>query len=285
MSKRDKYRGQGSAVDRAASDASRNMGSDDVLFDPSKQSSADVWATKGSPDPTNGEQVMNGIFGSSAPSASELEQELERLRKESAIVKREDGTLQAGNVLLSETGIANIGELTEAELSTLGELLFQLDSSIQWWIGDWLNRVPQAWGTTIEAVAERTGKETKTLYEYQQVSRKIKIAERSAKLSWSHHRTIVYSLAPSEQYTQWIEWAENGQERRHSVRNLKTAIDQALKAPPENPDFDDVTARWATESARINLIQKAIQAGDKKEAREQIRILRAWLADLSQVLD
>ena len=167
----------------------------------------------------------------------------------------------------------------------MGELLFQLDSSIQWWIGDWLNRVPQAWGATIEAVAERTGKETKTLYEYQQVSRKIKIAERSAKLSWSHHRTIVYSVALPEQYSQWIEWAENGQDRRHSVRNLKVAIEQALKAPADQPTFDSVTTRWATEVARIELIQDAIQNGQKEEARGQIRVLRAWLADLAKVLD
>lgn len=285
MSKRDKLRGQGSAVDRAASDASRNMGSNDVLWDRTQQNSADVWASKASPDTADGEQVLDALYGKTQPSASELEQELERVRSGAAIVKRDDGTLQAGRVLLSETGIANINDLSDTELSSLGDLLFQLDSSIQWWIGDWLNRVPQAWGETIESVAERTGKEPKTLYEYQQVSRKIKIADRSAKLSWTHHRTIALSAAPSEQYTQWIRWAENGNERRHSVRALKSAMDQALKAPSGNPDFDAVTGRWATESARINLIQEAIQEGDKKEAREQIRILRAWLADLAKVLD
>lgn len=146
-----------------------------------------------------------------------------------AIVFAEDGqSLTYGKAQLSQTGIANIGELDESDLDSLGNLLFAVDDAVQWWIGDWLNRMPRAWGTTYEAVAERTGRDVATLYNYANVSRKIDFSLRNENLSFSHHMAVAMLAHQEQRY--WLELAER---EGLSVRKLREAIKK--NDAPEDP--------------------------------------------------
>ena len=200
-----------------------------------------------------------------------------------SLVVRDDGGLQSGNVILSSVGITNIADLTEDELVNFGELLFQIDDAVQWWMGDWLNRIPKEWGQTIEAVAQRTGKAVNTLYDYQQVANLCSINVRSSGLTFSHHRVILYDAKPTEIY-EWLHWikiAENNGDRL-SIAGLKRLIkgDTEPKALP----VSNVVARLHTETQRWNALAEAVEAGKKADALTHAKELSAYLKEFIAAL-
>lgn len=210
------------------------MGSDDVLFDPSKQSSADVWATKGSPDPADGEQVMNGIFGSSAPSASELEQELERVRSAPKLERNQEGIVIAQRFHLSPTGLQFDESVTREEWEAFADVINQFETSLQWIIADWLIYGDGKGYFTWEQVGDEffAGRySSETLRKYARVARAMVNGIRIPSLSFGHHQTVVECAEDDEQYEHWLALAE---EKSWPVSRLRKEM-RDEQAPSKTP--------------------------------------------------
>lgn len=150
---------------------------------------------------------------------------------QSKIVIHKDGTMKCGAADLTKTGIANLEQLNEQDLEFFGNVVFQLDNAVQWWIGDWLNQVDLVWGRGIEQVAEETGRERSTLYDYKSVSKKVPFSVRTEELSYNHHRVIAFDADPQDEaeWLYWINLALEGEDgKRWSVARLKREIKHQL---------------------------------------------------------
>lgn len=184
---------------------------EDAVSDPFEVDSAE-----GSGEGTLGDE---NIFGQIASPA------------QSKLVIHKDGTMKCGAAELTKTGITNVGDLGEQDLRYFGDVVFQLDNAVQWWIGDWLNRVEIVWGESYEQIAENTGREISTLYDYKSVAKKVPFSVRTEELSYNHHRVIAYDADPQNEaeWLYWINLALEGEDgRRWSVARLKREIRQQL---------------------------------------------------------
>jgi hypothetical protein len=147
-----------------------------------------------------------------------------------AIVKQEDGTLSFAGVLISRRGIADFGDITQIQWQTLGDYLANLNTSIQWLIGDWLvHGENQRYGSAKE-LAERLGRTDGSLHQYAYVARRIEFSIRIENLSFGHHQ-VVASMDTQSQ-TQWLEKAKN---EGWSVAQLRKAIKIANKGISQLP--------------------------------------------------
>ena len=97
---------------------------------------------------------------------------------------------------LLETGftqtawLAPADEMSFEQWQNLGATLQQIDASLPWWIGDWLNYGEWAWGEAYAQAVEITGMSVDRLNNYKWIANKIDVAQRRDDLSWSHHRAV-----------------------------------------------------------------------------------------------
>jgi hypothetical protein len=119
------------------------------------------------------------------------------------------------------------------EWERVGYVLQQMDASLPWWIGDWLNYGEYAYGEAYTQAVQITGKPIGVLQNYKWVAHKIPPESRREWLSWSHHRAVA-TFAPEIQ-NRWLDRAENGE---LSVTDLQREIQQENMAllPPEVMD-------------------------------------------------
>lgn len=108
------------------------------------------------------------------------------------------GEVQVGSFTLTPTHLVLPEQYSEDELKQVGQVLFQLEGSLQWLIGDWLLSIePYTWGK-LDDIADYFGRKVKTLYDYKYVARNVQISVRTEILSFQHH-ALVASLSPDEQ--------------------------------------------------------------------------------------
>ena len=60
-------------------------------------------------------------------------------RRETALVLRDGAPLRQGPFTLSQTGLTARGTPSFTEWEECGAVLRQIEGTVQWWIGDWLN--------------------------------------------------------------------------------------------------------------------------------------------------
>lgn len=203
-----------------------------------------------------------------------------------AIVPQGDGTFIVGEFTLTPVGVQIPEGVTSDAWGQLGDVLFRLNGSIQWLIGDWLNYGQRAWGKTYETIAEATGYEVSTLYNLAMVSAKVHFSLRNEKLSFTHHMLVASKTIEEQHY--WLERAAN---ERWSSAQLRAA----MKAPtPLSSGAEGVGVQKqliSREKPRelrqfLKLASKAGQ-GDvkaKQRALGQIVQLRQWLDDVEEWL-
>jgi len=84
------------------------------------------------------------------------------------------------------------------EWKEIGDKLFRMVDSSQWWIGDWLNygeRYRRDYTEAMAAIDLKFG----ALRGYAYVASKVESATRVAQLSWTHHRVV--APLPADQAT------------------------------------------------------------------------------------
>jgi hypothetical protein len=104
------------------------------------------------------------------------------------------------------------------EWKEIGDKLFRMVDSSQWWIGDWLNygeRYRRDYTEAMAAIDLKFG----ALRGYAYVASKVESATRVAQLSWTHHRVV--APLPADQQREWLDEA---QAQGWSKRDLEQAI-------------------------------------------------------------
>ena len=138
---------------------------------------------------------------------------------------------------LLETGftqtawLAPVDEMSFEHWQKIGVTLQQMDASLPWWIGDWLNYGEWAWGEGYAQAIEITGMSVDRLNNYKWIANKIDVQQRRDDLSWSHHRAV--AAFDPELQADWLERAiENGWSVNELWREIH-AFNNAILDPPD----------------------------------------------------
>ena len=119
---------------------------------------------------------------------------------------------------LSTTNLTFKRDVSKEEWMDVFKALKQVEGCVQFWIGDCLAYRQQKWGM-YDDIAEETGMDKKTLWEYKNVSQSIKPSARAEQLSYTHHREVA-SLPPEKQEL----FLNKAVEDKLSVRDLRNEI-------------------------------------------------------------
>jgi hypothetical protein len=181
------------------------------------------------------------------------------------VIKREpNGSMTYKRATMTAVGLVMPDDATDEELIEIGQMLRGMESSIQWLLGDWLNRAERVWGQVYDDVPEYS---YGTLRTYASVARSVQLSIRIDKLSFAHHQ-LVAALEP-EQQREWLRYAaENGL----SVAQMRNAM------RPEPIKRDDMVAQVRKWSGEIAGIEGKL-AGMNAKQREQVRTRAEWLSE------
>lgn len=187
-------------------------------------------------DPTIDQAMYDG-----APLSDDVLSQLKGLSKsqsdsppENALVVTEDGlSRQYKRITLEPTHLILPDDLTRDEWLEIGMILMQMQSSIQWLLGDWINAMKTDWQNAYEAIAARFGYEVESLWSYASVCRKIPALTRVKDLSFSHHRAVTQFADEPDLMQTWLNRAKDeGWSAKELVRQIKDESSRAPVLPP-----------------------------------------------------
>lgn len=165
----------------------------------------------------------------------ELAPSLPPHKQDTEMDNQNDGEMM--NDLLAENGV---GEVTRTgwcapeqmdfdEWVRIGNTFQAIGSSINWWVGDWLNYGEAKWGEMYAQAIEVTGWEYQRLANAKHVSERVQFYLRKENLSWTHH-SYVASL-PADEQAKWLTLAE---EEGWTSRELKEVVTNEKRLPLES---------------------------------------------------
>lgn len=213
-----------------------------------------------------------------------LQQELEDLRQQlqsrTSALSVHDGTLLVHDFQFTSKGLIAPSTIDQETWEQVGNLLFKLEGSIQWLIGDWLVYGVDLKYGDIPRIAASLGRDEKTLRNYMTVSREVDMSRRRDNLSFGHHEAVA-SLQPYKQ-TQALDYA--------SQKGLSVADFRKWLRGDTTPDLPQLTARdedartaqihdiyWSDVSAFVK--DKNAIASLPREHREEFAKRVQWLSD------
>jgi hypothetical protein len=150
----------------------------------------------------------------------------------------QEGQLTVGAFKLTESGLEISGSATHEDWGKVGELLFKLEGSIQWLIGDWLVYGEDLTYGDLIARVEATGRHYDTVRNYMVVCRAFELSRRRYNLSFGHYQAAA-SLSDNDQ-DEALAYAEKNKLSVASFRKMVQAhIDPASKELPggDAPSF------------------------------------------------
>jgi len=123
--------------------------------------------------------------------------------------------------------------LQYVEWENIGDYLKNIERSVQWWMGDWLNYGEHTYGEKYSQALYMGEYEYQTLANFKWVSSRVEFSVRTENLSWEHHK-VVAPLIKKEQ----VFFLNIAVEEKLSVRELKELIRKHKKelntpSPPE----------------------------------------------------
>jgi len=214
-----------------------------------------------------------------------LQKELDDLRTQlqsrTSALSVQDGTLMVHDFQFTPKGLIAPRDMDHASWQQVGDLLFKLEGSLQWLIGDWLVYGEDLKYGDIPKFAAMMGKDEKTLRNYMSVSRAVELSRRRDNLSFGHHEAVT-KLLPGEQTEALIYAAEHGMSVaafRKLVRGNETLemseISEYDATPPHQ--VENTFQQYAVDIARftpakLGLVRK-LQPNDKREVARRAR----WL--------
>lgn len=119
------------------------------------------------------------------------------------------------------------------EWEKLGHYLNFIESSVQWWIGDWLNYGEKKYGEMYTQVLDETNYKYGTLRDAKWISNKFELSFRKDNVSFTHHKEVA-SLEP-KQREKLLNLAKK---EDLSIKQLKTEVRNVklqLVNPPQLP--------------------------------------------------
>ena len=125
---------------------------------------------------------------------------------------------------VSKTRLGFVTDMTFEEWESIGVTLSQIDKSMSWWIGDWLNYGEGKFGDKVWQVADRLGLTYEHLANVKSVTKKISC--RHEKLSFTHHQEVA-SLPPEQQE----EVLNKAEEEKLNIRETRELVKEIKKLP------------------------------------------------------
>lgn len=149
--------------------------------------------------------------------------------------------IHIGSFVLTSTGLQIDNSATQDEWSKIGEILFRLEGSIQWLIGDWLAYGANFGYGDVKKLAIEMGREPGTFWEYAYVCRSVESWVRTQDLSYGHHKLVAPYTPEEQQY--YLQYATQGEEKPLSVARFRAWIkeqrgDVNLPALPAEHQYD-----------------------------------------------
>jgi hypothetical protein len=141
------------------------------------------------------------------------------------------------------------GKHTIEKWLDVGKVLTGMESSLNWWIGDWLVFGEHTYGQKYSQAEAVTKHRQDYLKACNFVSSKVPAQNRFQTLSWSHHREVA-ALEVSEQK----KWLEKANENEWTVSELRINMRKTLaeyneiEDEPLSPSFNLVA--WSQEGVR-----------------------------------
>ena len=129
---------------------------------------------------------------------------------------------------VTTTSLSLPDDMSRDKWEDAGCVLKQIESGMQWWIGDWWAFGERKWGTG-QQICEALGFSYATVTTYASISRSYESLSRLKDLTHKHHQIAAPLDEP--QRSEILAWADN---TKASTRELKTAI-RALLAEPTPP--------------------------------------------------
>jgi hypothetical protein len=213
-----------------------------------------------------------------------------QLRGKKSLAIRDVSDIQIGAFTVTSQGLQiNSEESTPEDWNIMGELLFNLEGSIQWLIGDWLAFGEDVGYGDYASVAEALGRKVGTLYDYAMVSRAYEFSRRLENLSYGHHRSAL-DLPPEAR----VSFLQRAEQEGWSVSECRRQIRLMLNAPEEVYDnvhtpFDKARMPSVTPtSSKLQRWWMGARQGDttsRKNLRDVIAQYRKWLQELEDGLD
>ncbi len=210
----------------------------------------------------------------------ELESQIETQGGASAL-SFSSGVIDLGLFRLTPIGLQIADTATVSDVEVIGEILFRLQSSIQWLIGDWLNAMGYTSEADIQSVAAQYGRSFRTLQNWKYTSSAIAYDLRQADLDYNHH-VLVTKLSADLQFD-WLRKAVQGDllpgtdtRRRWSVARLRSEIAgiAALPAPVKKQQQREAKRAFTRVWQAINT--------DAIPNYDDIALLEKWLVELKK---
>jgi hypothetical protein len=201
-------------------------------------------------------------------------------RSDGTVVK--DGQLTVGAFTLTDSGLQIAENATRDDWGKIGDLLFKLEGSIQWLIGDWLAYGEElAYGDLISRV-ESTGRNYDTVRNYMVVCRAFELSRRRYNLSFGHYQSAA-ALDPENQDRALAYAVENKQ----SVAAFRKMVHDHLKPPPTSVSSALPTEETSTPKPAFSGLEKLAQRDrstwkpqDKAAILQYAAQVQTWLDNL-----
>lgn len=185
-----------------------------------------------------------------------------------AIQRHDDGTMTYKRFTLTPIGLHVPEDVEPDELRDVARVIRDLQTSIQWIVGDLLNSMERVWGKSYQTVAEQLGYEVKTVQEWASICKNVSI--RMEGLSFGHHQ-LVSSYSPEDQHW-WLQWA---MANKASIATLRKAIYE-WRNPPKQLALklkfsDEVIESEHDTYTHLTRVRNAIKGGQVLSAADVLK--------------
>lgn len=202
-------------------------------------------------------------------------------------VRREDGTMQYGKFSMTPTSLVIPDGTDQDEWKELGNVLFNLDGAISWWLGDYAVYGERTWKFTYDALAKAYNKEVETLYTYAGVARSINSSIRNRGLSFAHHR-LVQGLEDEQEQRKWLDLALS---KGWTVQQMTAAMKPVRPSNQAVTPYDELFTPERFPALKANAVKKLVvkaKSGDQKALKELAAVVQQaeqWLSDLRDLFE
>lgn len=192
---------------------------------------------------------------------------------------RDDGPMTYRGFELRSTGLLAPEDASVEDFEALAAVVFGLESSLQWIIGDMLVQIENRKLSHIEAVAEIFGRSAKTLYNYSTVCRNVDFSRRRENLSFGHHEAVAALQADHQEF-----WLREASANGWSVSKLRQQMADrpALSSGGGTPQRE--IARFARKIGSIFTQSGRISQHKREEYLRYIDNMRRLLDEAEQKL-
>jgi hypothetical protein len=200
------------------------------------------------------------------------------------IPRRSDGTvlkegeLTVGAFTLTDSGLQISGKASSEDWGKVGDLLFKLEGSIQWLIGDWLVYGEDVKYGDLIARVEATGRTYETVRNYMVVCRAFELSRRRYNLSFGHYQAA--TALPDGEQDEALEYA---QKQNLSVASFRKMVQAHLSPARKALPAGNVSIPKPAFSGLEKLAQRdrsTWKPQDKAAILEYASQLQSWLDDL-----